>query len=147
MLVDSIDRALIDVIHEECDDWQRAIQITTKYLEENGYVTSSYASAIIASTKLNGPYYVLCPGVAMPHARPEQGAIKTGIGIHVFTHPVDFQSDLGPASVLLTLSAIDSDTHIQLIQSLSEMLVDENNIDKLANATSKEDVIDIIKTY
>lgn len=83
----------------------------------------------------------------MPHARPEAGVLKTGLGIHVFPTAVDFGSDMGPANVLLTLAATDSDTHIEVIQALSEMLVDEANITKLAAASSKQDVLNIIKSY
>jgi PTS system mannitol-specific IIA component len=34
-----------------------------------------------------------------------------------------------------------------VIQALSEMFVDEENIAKLAQASSKEQVLDIIKAY
>ncbi|MCG9661879.1 PTS sugar transporter subunit IIA [Vibrio mediterranei] len=146
MLYDLIDHDLVDVVEYDNTSWEQAVRTTTQYLEEKGYVTSNYADAIIQSTIDNGPYYVLCPGIAMPHARPEAGVLKTGLGIHIFPEPVDFGSDLGPANVLLTLAAKDSDTHIQVIQSLSEMLVDETNIEKLAAAKSKTEVLDIIKT-
>lgn len=147
MLYDLIDHDLIDVIDSKEYQWAEAVKVTTAYLETKGYVTSDYASAIIQSTIDNGPYYVLCPGIAMPHARPEAGVLKTGLGIHVFPTAVDFGSDMGPANVLLTLAATDSDTHIEVIQALSEMLVDEANITKLAAASSKQDVLNIIKSY
>ncbi len=147
MLYDLIDHDLIDVIDSNEYQWTEAVKVTTAYLETKGYVTSDYASAIIQSTIDNGPYYVLCPGIAMPHARPEAGVLKTGLGIHVFPTAVDFGSDMGPANVLLTLAATDSDTHIEVIQALSEMLVDEANITKLAAASSKQDVLNIIKSY
>ncbi|NIY82638.1 PTS sugar transporter subunit IIA [Vibrio hepatarius] len=147
MLYDLIDHDLIDVIDSNEYQWAEAVKVTTAYLETKGYVTSDYASAIIQSTIDNGPYYVLCPGIAMPHARPEAGVLKTGLGIHVFPTAVDFGSDMGPANVLLTLAATDSDTHIEVIQALSEMLVDEANITKLAAASSKQDVLNIIKSY
>ncbi|GAM74648.1 PTS system [Vibrio ishigakensis] len=147
MLYDLIDHDLIDVIADTDYQWEDAVRETTRYLEDKGYVTTDYANAIIQSTEENGPYYVLCPGIAMPHARPEAGVIKTGLGIHVFPKPVDFGSDLGPANVLLTLAAKDSDTHIEVIQALSEMLCDEINIEKLAGANTKNDVLNIIKNY
>lgn len=147
MLYDLIDHDLIDVIGDADYKWEDAIKATTGYLQSKGYVTENYADAIIKSTYDNGPYYVLCPRIAMPHARPESGVLKTGLGIHVFTRAVDFGSDMGPANVLLTLAATDSDTHIEVIQALSEMLVDEANIAKLSNASSKQDVLDIIKNY
>ena len=54
---------------------------------------------------------------------------------------------MGPANVLLTLAAKDSDTHIEVIQALSEMLIDEENIAKLAASSSKAEVLEIIKSY
>ncbi|PWI32537.1 PTS mannitol transporter subunit IIA [Vibrio albus] len=146
MLYDLVDHDLIDVVTDCNTRWQDAVKTTTRYLEEKGYVTADYSDAIIQSTIENGPYYVLCPGIAMPHARPETGVLKTGLGIHVFSEAVDFGSELGPVNVLLTLAAKDSDTHIQVIQSLSEVLVDETNIESLTSATSKEEVLNIIKT-
>ncbi|MEZ8858582.1 PTS sugar transporter subunit IIA [Vibrio sp. 10N.247.311.51] len=147
MLYDLIDHDLIDVINHSEYKWEDAVKETTRYLQDKGYVTDNYADAIIQSTHDNGPYYVLCPGIAMPHARPEAGVLKTGLGIHVFSNPVDFGSEMGPANVLLTLAAKDSDTHIEVIQALSEMLVDEENIAKLAASSSKADVLEIIKSY
>ncbi|HGS4988948.1 TPA: PTS sugar transporter subunit IIA [Vibrio parahaemolyticus] len=147
MLYELIDHELVDVINDRAYQWQDAVKKTTQYLVNKGYVSQHYADAIIRSTEENGPYYVLCPGLAMPHARPETGVLKTGLGIHIFPSPVDFGSDLGPANILITLAAKDSDTHIEVIQALSEMFVDEENIAKLAQASSKEQVLDIIKAY
>ncbi len=87
MLYDLIDHDLIDVFdHDQCH-WEEAVKETTRYLQSKGYVTEDYANAIIQSTHDNGPYYVLCPGVAMPHARPEASVLKTGLGIHVYKTP------------------------------------------------------------
>lgn len=147
MLYEFIDHDLVDVITDKTYSWQDAVKKTTGFLEAKGYVSNQYADAIIESTEENGPYYVLCPGLAMPHARPEKGVLKTGLGIHIFTTPVEFGSDLGPAQILITLAAKDSDTHIEVIQALSEMFCDEENIEKLATATAKEDVLAILKAY
>ncbi len=145
MLYDLIDHDLIDVAETRHYTWKEAVVTTTQYLEQKGYVTPDYADAIIQSTIDNGPYYVLCPGIAMPHARPEAGVIKTGLGIHIFPEAVDFGSEMGPANILFTLAATDSDTHIEVIQSLSEILSDEENIEQLVAAKSKQEVLNIIK--
>lgn len=76
MLYELIDHELVDVINDNTYQWQDAVRKTTAYLEERGYVSADYADAIIQSTHDNGPYYVLCPGLAMPHARPEAGVLK-----------------------------------------------------------------------
>ena len=147
MLYDLIDHGLIDVVNDQSYTWEEAVKTTTCYLEAKGYVTADYADAIIQSTIDNGPYYVLCPGIAMPHARPESGVLKTGLGIHIFPNAIDFGSDQGPANILFTLAATDSDTHIEVIQALSEMLVDEDSITKLIGASSKDEILNIISSY
>lgn len=76
MLYELIDHELVDVINDRAYQWQDAVKKTTQYLEDKGYVSQQYADAIIQSTEENGPYYVLCPGLAMPHARPETGVLK-----------------------------------------------------------------------
>lgn len=46
-------------------------------LEELGAITSAYAQAIIRETEQLGPWYILSPEFALPHARPEEGVISS----------------------------------------------------------------------
>ena len=39
-----------------------------------------------------GPYIVLAPGLAMPHARPEMGAKQVGAALVTLEKPIDFGS-------------------------------------------------------
>ena len=54
-------------------DWKEAVKLAVEPLVESGAVKAEYYDAIIASTAQYGPYYILMPGMAMPHARPEAG--------------------------------------------------------------------------
>ena len=48
--------------------WQEAVRLSVEPLIDSGAVLPEYYDAIIASTEEYGPYYILCPGMAMPHA-------------------------------------------------------------------------------
>ena len=77
-LIDYFPELSISVIHST-KDWQEAINFSMASLLAKNYISENYIQAIKDSTISNGPYYILAPGVAMPHARPECGALKTGM--------------------------------------------------------------------
>ena len=79
-LIDYFPKSSISVIHS-AKDWQEAIDFSMVSLLDKNYISENYIQAIKDSTINNGPYYILAPGVAMPHARPECGALKTGMSL------------------------------------------------------------------
>ena len=79
-LIDYFPEASIS-IKDSVANWQEAVDFSMSSLLSNNYVSSQYVQAIKDSTLTNGPYYILAPEVAMPHARPEYGALKTGMSL------------------------------------------------------------------
>lgn len=59
----------------EAADWKEAVKLAVEPLIESGAILPEYYDAIIESTEEYGPYYILMPGMAMPHARPEAGIL------------------------------------------------------------------------
>ncbi|EKT55370.1 PTS mannitol transporter subunit IIA [Providencia burhodogranariea] len=131
-------------IKSSAKDWQQAIDFSMEALLNNDYVTEGYVDAIKQSTQINGPYYVLCPYVAMPHARPELGAIKTGLTLTLLKDEVHFGDDHQPVRLLIGLAAIDPDAHIGVIQILSELLSEEESLQALLDAQSEQQLVDIL---
>lgn len=131
-------------IKNSANNWQEAIDISMSSLLANHYITSDYIKAIKDSTLNNGPYYILAPGVAMPHARPECGAIKTGMSLTLLKQEVTFADDNEGIKLLIGLSAADSDSHIGAIQALSELLCEEEALTALLAAKSEKQLADII---
>ncbi|EBA1394848.1 PTS mannitol transporter subunit IIA, partial [Salmonella enterica] len=103
-----------------------------------------YIQAIKDSTISNGPYYILAPGVAMPHARPECGALKTGMSLTLLRQDVQFTDEDDGIKLLIGLSSADSDSHIGAIQALSELLCEEDVLAALLAAKSEKELADII---
>ena len=101
------------------------------------YISENYIQAIKDSTISNGPYYILAPGVAMPHARPECGALKTGMSLTLLKQGVYFPGNDEPIKLLIGLSAADADSHIGAIQAL-RITVRRRNIEQLNRIIRKQ---------
>jgi PTS system mannitol-specific IIA component len=145
-LMDFFDRESI-AIYSSADDWSQAIDLSMKNILERKYITPDYIQAIKDTTRKIGPYYLLAPGIAMPHARPECGALHTALSFTLLRQGVSFDAESPPVRLLIGLAAKDSDSYIEAIQALSEMLCEDEVIDELFNAKNTEELINIIQRY
>lgn len=131
-------------LHEDAKTWQEAVKKATDPLVEKGVVENRYVDAIIASTEHYGPYYILMPGMAMPHARPEDGVIKDSFSLITLNEPVTF-SDGKEVQVLLTLAATSSDIHLSVaIPQIVAVFELDDIVNRLVQANTKEEVLAII---
>lgn len=125
-----------------------ALDITCSALIKQGKVDQGYLDAIKAKHEEIGPYYVLAPKIAMPHARPEDGVNEASLQVTVFKNGVDLESeDNGDVYFSVTLAAMDSDSHIQTIVALSDLFQNDADIDAIIAADSEADIAAILKKY
>ncbi|NOH21577.1 PTS sugar transporter subunit IIA [Vibrio europaeus] len=135
-------------VHAEASDWKDAVQKSCQALLDNGAVEPSYVEAIFRSHQELGPYYVVGPGMAMPHARPEDGVNRLSFAITVIQNGVKFDSEGNdPVKMLVTLAATDSDSHVGAISKLAELFMNEEHVEQICNAQSVDDVLAVIKNY
>ena len=108
MLKDLTDEKLIR-LNIEAADWEEAIRKSAQPLIDEHKVKPSYVDDMITGVKENGPYIVLTKHVALPHARPESGALESAIGIATLKTPVVFGNEANdPVKYLFCLSAKDN---------------------------------------
>ncbi|EEX37460.1 MULTISPECIES: PTS sugar transporter subunit IIA [Vibrio] len=125
-----------------------ALELACSTLIAQGKVNKSYLDAIKEKHQEIGAYYVLAPKIAMPHARPEDGVNEAGLQVTIFKHGVDLESeDNGDVYLSVTLAAVDSDSHIQTIVALSELFQNDDDINAIISAESKDDIVKILKQY
>ena len=122
-------------ICEKANDWRQAIKISVQPLERGGYVKSCYKDGIIENVEKLGPYIMIADEIAMPHARPEQGAIETQIGITLFREGVRFDGKETTARLFVTLAAKDSDSHVDALVKISELLSDDETVEEILEAS------------
>lgn len=144
MLSDLLDESLV-LLDVEASDWEDAIRKAAQPLVDNKKVTPSYVDDIIKGVNELGPYIVITEHVALPHARPESGALESAVGIVTLKKPVEFGSaDNDPVKYLFPLSAKDNDSHLGALQSLVELLSDPDFFAQLDSASTPKDVVDLV---
>lgn len=147
MLTDWINESNISIV-EQTQDWQSAVALAVQPLIETVAVEPRYLQAIYDMHREIGPYYVLGEGIAMPHARPEEGVIRTALSLVIVNNGVEFHSeDNDPVYIVFALAAIDSNSHIEMIASLSHLFCDDEVVEKLRNCRSKDAVLQAIEQY
>ncbi|HGL7957561.1 TPA: PTS sugar transporter subunit IIA [Streptococcus pneumoniae] len=129
----------------EANDWKEAVKVAVDPLIESGAILPEYYDAIIESTEEYGPYYILMPGMAMPHARPEAGVQSDAFSLITLQNPVVF-SDGKEISVLLALAATSSKIHTSVaIPQIIALFELEDSIARLQACQTKEDVLAMIE--
>ena len=126
-------------------DWKDAIRKSAAPLEKGNFITADYKEAIIENVENLGPYICIAPHVAMPHARPEQGALKTQIAVTLFRNEITFTRKDATAKLFITLSAADSDSHLQVLVKISELLQDADTAEKILNAADEKELYSYFK--
>lgn len=128
--------------------WQQALNFCAAPLLRMNIITAEYVPAIIRSHQTLGAYYVLAPGLAMPHARPEEGALDMGLSLLKLRDGILFGSDENdPVNLIIMLAAKDSHSHISMLSSLSELFSNDEAMYKLHRATTKEEIKNLISLF
>lgn len=121
--------------------WEDVIRHGGQLMVDAGFTDPTYTEAMIDVVRDMGPYIVLAPGLAMPHARPEMGAKQVGAALVTLEKPIDFGSpENDPVSVAIFLCAPNKDEHIQLLTDIATLFEDEEFLDAAVNFESIEDV-------
>lgn len=145
-LTDLLKEELIQQV-DSVSNWQDAVRLAAKPLLANGYIEESYIQAMIASINETGPYIVLAPKVAVPHASPDAGVHQLGISLLQVKEPVDFSEDDDDdkkVQLIFVLAAVDSTAHLRALQELALILDDEEAIDSLIAASDPREILAII---
>lgn len=124
----------INVINS-IDNWKNAVRLSAEPLLAQGYMAEHYIEAILKSHEELGPYYLLALGLAMPHARPEQGALRNGLSLLHIKEGISFGStENDPIYVIIMLCARSGNEHITMIGELAELFSDQQKLERLLKA-------------
>nr|WP_287855906.1 PTS sugar transporter subunit IIA [Klebsiella sp.] len=133
---------------QEVETWPQALDICARPLLESGVIAPEYVTAIVEQHHKLGPYYVLAPGLAMPHARSEEGAKGLGLSLLKLEQGVSFGSEeFDPVDIIIMLAAPDKHSHIEMISALAELFSSDEDMEKLHQAKTLEDIKKIIARF
>lgn len=127
---------------DKIENWKDSIYVASKPLLDNGYINKGYVDKIIDNTKITGFYMILDEYLAMPHARPEDGVINTGVSFLKLNEPCMYGTE--PINLIFVIAAKDSNTHIDMIKKLLKIFQDEKTKFDLINAKNKKEILKIL---
>lgn len=135
-------------LQESVEDWPQALELCAKPLLDLQVIEPEYVTAIIQQHHTLGPYYVLAPGLAMPHARPEEGAKGLGLSLLKLKQGVSFGAgEFDPVDVIIMLAATDKNSHIEMISSLAELFSSDTDMAELHQVNTLEEIKTIINRF
>ena len=106
-------------------DWEAAIRAGGQLLLNAGKCTTAYVDAMVKAVHELGPYIALAPGLALAHARPEDGVLALGFSLVTLDPAIAFGSEANdPIEVMICFCAPDSESHISILEALAVRLRD-----------------------
>ena len=130
---------------DSVSDWKESIRITGKSLLEKNIITENYIKAMIESIEKIGFYVILRENLAMPHARPEEGTLGTGVSLLKLNEPVYYGES--KVQLVFVLATKDANSHLETLMQLMELFQDDESIEKLIKAQNYDEILEIIKKY
>jgi mannitol operon transcriptional antiterminator len=133
-------------LNVDVENWEQAIRCGGEILKNNGAIDERYIDGMIDSVKTLGPYIVVAPGIAMPHARPDDSVKKIGMSLITLNNPVNFgNKEHDPVEIVVCLCAVDHSSHLKALSGLVTFLGDEEFIKIVKNSTNPNEIINYIE--
>jgi PTS system ascorbate-specific IIA component len=142
-LIEAIDGSI--EITENVRDWREAVRRCGEMLLERGCIEGRYVERMIKTCEELGPYIAVAPGVAIPHAAPEDGARALGVALLVVREGINFGSHNDPVFVVFAFSTPDKTSHIGILKELGGILENESIAMRLKGACGRERIKDVLQ--
>jgi ascorbate PTS system EIIA or EIIAB component len=123
---------------------EEAIRQAGALLVADNKVEERYIDAMVKGFKDVGPYIVIAPLIAVPHARPEHGVLEQGVSLVRLKTPVVFGHPTNdPVQIVCAICGTDSTSHIGMLQSLAAVLGNKEKLETILTTKNKEEIISI----
>jgi ascorbate PTS system EIIA or EIIAB component len=129
----------------EAETAEEAIRTAGKLLAAENKVEERYIDAMVKGFEDVGPYIVLAPSIAIPHARPEHGVLEQGFSLVRLKKPVVFGHPTNdPVQLVCAICGTDSTSHIGMLQSIAAVLGDKAKLEIILKSDSEEEILSIL---
>ncbi|MBB2480697.1 BglG family transcription antiterminator [Bacillus sp. APMAM] len=145
MLSEILTKDMIQFTDEPLD-WKTAIRMAAEPLQKTQKIQNTYIDAMIKKVTDIGAYIYLGKGIAIPHARPEEGVNQLGMSFLRTKTPVLLLDDQErPTDIFICLAAIDNHTHLKALSQLTKFLSNDDSLQALKEVATAEELIKLIK--
>ncbi|MGZ0042472.1 PTS sugar transporter subunit IIA [Paenibacillus ottowii] len=124
-------------------DKYEAINMAGQILLDAGHITSEYIDKMLEREEIVSTY--IGNGLAIPHGTKESKMLvqSTGISIVQFPQGVDFGEE--KAYMVIGIAAQGGD-HMEILTNIAVVCAEEENMEKLRNAVTAEEIIDLFES-
>lgn len=120
-------------------NWQEAIAIAAQPLVNAKIIEPAYIESMVRVINEKGPYMNIGPQIVLAHARPDDSVHGIGLSLLKTNAAVD------PVKLWFVLTAMDSQSHLSVIQQLMELLTDKKAVQRMLVAISVDELLTILR--
>lgn len=123
---------------------EEAIKLASEPLLKNKSIKEEYVEDILRKIDDLGPYMVIMPGVVIAHSRPCEYVLKDCISMLTLKSPVKFgHENNDPVEIIFVIGARENTNHLDALQDLARVLINEDSVEKIKNAKDKEEILNL----
>ena len=136
------DRIMVDY---QAKDWETAVRQAGRLLYDTGAVEEQYIEAMVDTIKEHGPYIVIWPGIALPHADRKDGVKKEAASLVRLKPPVEFYHEANdPVRYVIGMSIQSAESINQALYDVMIIFGNEKTKQMLDQAPDKRSLLDAI---
>lgn len=120
---------------------EEAIRYTGSILVDGGYVDEGYIEKMLEREELTSTF--MGNSLAIPHGTEDakKNVLETGISVVTVPDGIDFGG--GNIAKILIGIAGKGNEHLEILSNIAIVCSEEENIDKILNATTEEEILDL----
>ncbi|GKW44503.1 PTS sugar transporter subunit IIA [Planococcus sp. NCCP-2050] len=120
---------------------EEAIRYTGSILVDGGYVDEAYIEKMLEREELTSTF--MGNSLAIPHGTEDakKNVLETGISVVTVPDGIDFGG--GNIAKILIGIAGKGNEHLEILSNIAIVCSEEENIDKILNATTEEEILDL----
>ncbi len=124
-----------------CASKEEAIERAGNILIERGYVDQAYLPSMMEREKIASTY--MGNNVAIPHGTDEskKSVLSSGLSLLQIPEGVSFGPDK-PVKLVIGIAGKDGE-HMDILQQIAIVCSDQDNVDRVVNAKTEEEIIAI----
>jgi len=133
------------LVNASASDWKDAVRKAGELLVNIDAAEPRYINAMIKFCEEHHAYIVIAPGIAILHARPEDGMKRVGFSLVTLKKPVYFgHAKNDPVDLVVALGGPDDSSHIKALAQLAKLLSNNEVGEKVRKARQKEEILELL---
>jgi len=131
---------------EGLDTPEDVLRFAAQMMVSAGKASPGYVEQVVQSYQKSGPYFVIAPGIALPHIRPSDAVFQTGICFVRLKEPVAFgHPGNDPVKLVFLLAGTQSGSHLEMIGALGNLMGNEAAMAQLYSAKTLDELMEVVE--